>query len=309
MREQIGDMEVVTLDLNYRSCQKVLDVSSTVLGQGNNQDATKTPLVSFKNTASERPRLRFREFELDLQETKWIAREVQKLVTEEKVPVEDIVILTRSGFSLDPLMKELEACELKAVQIGSSTVAESQTANLVLTILRMLHFPQRNLFVWQLLRAHKLFITPTGLKTAVERAQNVPLLEVLQSHQLWLSKAKSSSIDEFLEMFHTARNMVTEEPQSLDALLSAAKYVIKKLEYKQDLFKKLSRSGYAKRMKELDDVFEYFESLRPELQAQLENSSPERTCLDALLHSSSLHSVSPERGVSSRIFHAPTFLY
>lgn len=301
MQSELPNVETIALKINYRSQQQILDVAAALLKQDQARVSTLNPLTAHHVPADQEIRSpRLLRFVQDTNENKWIAHEIKRIVSERNIPIEDIVVLARSSYAMKGLMDVLKVEGLNPVLIGGARILDTQAANLVLTILRMLQFPQRNLFIWQLLRAYKIFISPTNLKHAMERAQKAPLLEVLQNHQLWLSSKNSVKIVEFLDIYRKAQAMLAQDPTSLDTVLRTAQFVIEKLEYKRVIYSKLSISAYTTKMREMSELFEYLESLGPDIDAKMEMQGTEKTCLETLLQSATFYTVAPQPGVSKR---------
>lgn len=341
MRTEVPNVEIVTLRANYRSQQPILDVADVLIKQDPERPilspsvAPHSPLVSRleppisdlnldldpANTypPPPPPAPRILRFLFPAAEHTWIATEIRRLVIDRNVPIEQIVVLARSSYAVKDLVEELKRKDLNPVLVGGASILESQAANLVLTIMRMLQFPSRNLFVWQLLRAYKLFLSPLALKTAMDRAQSqsqqpgTPLLKVLESHQLWVSSKGSPKIQEFLDMVQRAQSMLAENPTSLHTLLTTIRYVIDKVEYKKSIARKLSPANYGAKLRELEVLFEYLESLGPLVDDKVGNygeeeeqattktttgGGGEKTCLEVMLASTSFYSVKPQPGVS-----------
>lgn len=303
MREEVPNVETVALKTNYRSQQQILDTAVALLEQDPNRYTELIPLASHipedeLGHALELPSPKLLRFAHDTSENLWIAQQIQKMHNKEKIPIEHIVVLARSSFAVKGLMNQLKQHNLNPILVGGTSILDTQAANLVLTIMRMLQFPQRNLFVWQLLRAYKLFLLPSGLKTAMDRAQTMPLMEVLENHQLWLSSKNSAKVQEFLDIYRRACAMLAANPTSLDTLLSTVEFVIDRIEYKKTIMNKFSLSSYSARMAEMDTLFEYIRSLNHVVESRL-SADPTKTCLEVVLASTSFYNVTPQPGVSN----------
>ena len=299
MRAELPNVQTVTLNTNYRSQQKILDTAIALLEQDPDRSTGVIPLASHvTENKAELPSPKLLRFIHNSSENVWISREVQRLHLEKNVPIEQIVILARTSYALKGLMEELKRHDINPVLIGGASILETQTANLVITIMRMLQFPHRNIFIWQLLRAYKVFISPTALKTAMERAQSMPLLEVLENHQLWISSKNSTKIQEFLDMIRKANAIFQENPTSLENLLTSINYVIEKIEYKKTIMKRFSVSSYVAKIQELEDLFDYIRSLQPTVESKLASDQDSRSCLEIVLQSTAFYNVTPQPGVS-----------
>lgn len=218
MRQTCKDVELVVLTRNYRSSQPILNTFNELISQDKDRLHSKRLILDDEVAAtldSIKPQI------VGLSDSKeealWVSNQIKSLV-DQGMAVNDIAILLRSTGSAEALMKELERIlepnGLKVVQFGGKTVLETSEAELCMTILKMLRFPRKNLFITGLIRKYHPFIGPKALTTAIEMAEstNTSLYNVLLEHKNGQGQG-FSKLAPFLDMIEVSRNALEKNPK------------------------------------------------------------------------------------------------
>lgn len=298
MKLEISNLSTISLTENYRSQQLVLDLANSLV-EG-------TPeAITLKSYAPElkhiKPKLA--TFDLESQECSWIVEEVLDLHKNQGVPMEDIVVLTRSSYTAGQLVNSFEAHGVNTIFVGGKSLLETETASVVLTILRALHFPERNIFLIELLRGYKPFLAPGLLSKVLETVDdNSPLIEKLRNYKLWATPAAGLKIREFVGMLDHARSLLEDENmEQIERIFCAVDYVLNEIEYFVRVAKRTSSTNLLVRKHELTTLKKYLVSLEPIIQLKMERSDEQKSFLEVLLHSTSFYNVQPQFGVSVAI--------
>lgn len=299
MKLEIPNVHTIPLNENYRSQQMVLDLANSLV-EG-------TPdAIQLKSHISEpnymKPQLA--TFDLESQECSWIVEEVLDLHQNHGVPMEDIVILTRSSYTVGQLVNNFEARGISTILVGGKSLLETETAAVVLTILRALHFPDRNIFLIELLRGYKPFLTPALLANVLKTVHNErPLIDELRNYKLWATPAAGLKIREFLDVLDHARDVLENENlEQIDRIFRAVDYVLEEIEYFTRVAKRASSVNMLARKHEFMTLKKYIASLEPIIRLKMERMEDQKSFLEVLLHSTSFYNVQPQYGVSDVFF-------
>lgn len=299
MEQDFQDVEKVILTKNYRSSQPILDVCTKIISQDENRIHSEGLHADLNSEATRNivpiiPKLLV--FPTIDKELRWVASTIKYLTLEQSIPIHDIAVLVRSSTFSSQITDTLESLlGVRTVVFGGTSLLESNEASTCLTILRMLHSPNKDILIMNLIRRFKLFITPKVLEAAIQRSRenNTSLIEVLRNHPLWVASKKSSGIIEFINMIDTCHRMLAENSRDMNEVLLSLNYCLNILEYEKSVKKMYKNSfSYNKRLLKMKEFKDYLVSITDYVEWELAKY-PERTCLEHLLFSSSLYNITP----------------
>jgi DNA helicase-2/ATP-dependent DNA helicase PcrA len=130
--------ELIVLDKNYRSTQRILDLIRALVVQGedrleNHVDELSKELVAGNSGLSE-GRIEYREFNYELQEMEWIAGKVKELY-EDGADLSEMTVIARGHRSLRDLSKLLHEKGVPFSYEHSKNILESEVVEKVYKIL------------------------------------------------------------------------------------------------------------------------------------------------------------------------------
>ena len=131
-QETFGESETFRLDMNYRSCQEILDFSNWLLH--------RSPLTYPTNLEAERgvghASVRVEDFEHQADECSWIADQLIAY-TEQRIPLSEIMVLYRTAYEARMLEAELIRRGIAYRFIGGIVLTRSAHVRDVLSLLRL----------------------------------------------------------------------------------------------------------------------------------------------------------------------------
>ncbi|MCF7941591.1 MAG: ATP-dependent helicase [Spirochaetia bacterium] len=127
-----GSSTTITLSLNYRSYQEILDLSNWLLS-GSSYDYDKE-LTAVRGTCGYLPRVE--DFESAGEEASWIADEIQQR-DEQGMALKDMMILYRTGYDAKHLEAELIRRAIPYRFIGGTVLTRSSHVRDVMALLRI----------------------------------------------------------------------------------------------------------------------------------------------------------------------------
>lgn len=296
MRKAFRDVHQVVLTRSYRSSQPVLDAAHELISLDKKREHSKTLVADesyLQSRMIENIVPKFMALRSHSEEINWVSCTVKYLV-EQGVPIHEIAVLTRTGIFASEIAPSVQRISgIKTIVLGGTSLVDTDEANLFYTILRLIQYPDRDLFVLNLIRRFYLFITPKDLGAAMAKAKslNVPLVTVLRESSSWITPAKKEKLDQFLEMIDMSRNILADNPKGLDNVVEALRFCLKKLEFHKKIMAKYP-STYLNRLQNASDFIGYLYSIQDYVQWELEGFA-NRTFLEQLLASSALYHVTP----------------
>lgn len=297
-KEMRQDFKVdqVILTRSYRSSQPILDAAYELISHDNQREHSKS-LIADESYLAENmiesipPRLIV--LKTATEEMSWVSCTVRFLM-EQGVPAHDIVVLARTGRIASEIADPIQSGSgTRTIVIGGTSLLETDEASVCNTILRFLQYPDRNLFVLNLIRRYHLFIAPKDLETAINRATEleISLIEALRDPGPWITNAKREKLNSFLEMIDRSHQIMREDPKSLEKVIEALRYCLGKLQLVEKVRLKYART-YRSRLRNIDKFIEYLYSVKDYVAWEME-SHTERTFLEQLLASSVFYHITP----------------
>ena len=143
----------VVLTDNYRSSQSILDASYDVI-QNNNPDRLEPKLKITKKLIShqeESSEVQIHHFDHIDQETEWVVKQINQLITKQNISPQNIAVLARANTHLQPISSALKRQLIPHQLVSNYGLFDQPEVDQLINILLTLHNPHHSQNLYQFL--------------------------------------------------------------------------------------------------------------------------------------------------------------
>lgn len=285
MKKMYPSCTAVYLRENYRSTQDVLDASELIMKDQQDRDS-KLLRSQYKDSF----KIVYRNFANDFLEAKFIAKEVEHVISMKLVDENDICILVRSNYMTRIIEKELNNCRIKYSIVKGRAFWERKEISLLVDRLRVVVRPHDSCALLRVLGSHTgiglMSVKKIGKLIDELHGTNEPLriLQDISCGNLRLEKLQTKVINTCKELYEEIRDcqkIYNRELSDRSSLLRLFDRVSQ-----QQAIQKLVTDDEEKR-NNLSEVRKYLEIFEPD---DIDQEVEELTLLEHFLNSIDIYS-------------------
>ena len=225
LKADFPSLETVTLDLNYRSSNQILEVANKVIDF--NSDRTKKELHSFNNRNGEKVEV-INGYSSEDEASK-IAKKIYSLHVNDLIEYSKMTIIYRSNYLSRSLEKALKFNHIPYKIYGGLSFYEREEVKSGLAYLKLLINPDDDISLQRVFKFPKRGIGEKTYENMVNQANSskISLLELIVDHfdDLKVSSSIKLSLSSFVEGYKNMSKSIMENPNSGISVINAvAKY-------------------------------------------------------------------------------------
>ncbi|MFA5994874.1 MAG: ATP-dependent DNA helicase [Patescibacteria group bacterium] len=212
--ERYPQAEVISLKQNYRSQQTILDAAYDVINHNQHSIQHSIPNIEQRLIAATKhpaAPVQLGMFSSAHTERYWIAKQIQKLITEEQIAPADIAVIYRNNRDANELMDMLTACNVPYQLEAGVDILHDLLIQQIILLLRYIAAPAHNEMLFNILHFTWLDFLPLDIIKMLSDKEH-KLLELVTQPEL----LKELQLEQFKKLEKFGQNLLRWRQYSLN---------------------------------------------------------------------------------------------
>ena len=268
--------KIIRLEDNYRCSDRILDLANRLVHH--NKDRHEKRLRSHKPNGEP---VRLLEFPDEQAEAAHVAREIQYLTTELKVPPSDIAILFRTNEQPRAFEMELRRLRVPYVILGSQSFFDRREVRDLLAYLKVIQHPEDEISLLRIINTPPRGIGDTSVQKLIARAvqEGSRVWQVLQRPEVVdeLPRNAAAGVRVLQHLLEKYRQRFIDEPRQLTHTL---RDLAREIDYESEIARQYKEEQHELRLNMLEQLFDTLQNYeqraeKPSLSGFLEETTLE----------------------------------
>ncbi len=210
--EQIPNTKIIKLEENYRSTENILNAANSVIRHNFGRRGKE-----LWSRAGEGEKVFVKQFDNQMEESKFIVNKMMELVIREKRKYGDFAVLYRTNAQSNAIENVLMRSGIPYRVIGGRRFFERKEIKDVLAYLCVVNHPNDNLRLERIINEPKRKIGDATMSAvrSIAEMNGIGMFEIMENADAYPAIAKAKSkFEPFVSLIHSLRKMAETEPLS-----------------------------------------------------------------------------------------------